>query len=294
MVGCVVGPGAVVACGGDDGHAALLDPVHDGGVAVVIGGTGGGGAQGQVDGVGTQEHGVLDGGQDIGVEGTAVLAEDLHHEKLGIGSGTCHEDLAQSVHILAVLLNVAVGCGDTGHVGAVFTLVIVVVGDIQVTVHVVEAVGGLCIEIQIVGGQGRARSLQLSVGVQLGQDIGHIRGIHQAVGLAGLLQGIAESLGIEGLMIGVQAGVDDGDPGACAGISGEPGLVGAGHLAGDSHIRGVGAADADHVGGVAALLDHGLDTVELADLGDGPAGHIDGDQVGCQGQVPDHIQLLAG
>ena len=290
--GGVGGPGAVVACGGDDGHAAGHDALHHLLVGRVIGGTGGGGTQGQVDAVGTQQQGVLDGGHDVGVKGTALLAEDLHDQQLGVGSGTGHIDGLQGIDELAAALDEAVGGGDTGDVGAMLALVVVVMGDVQVGVHIVEAEGSLGVDVQLLGGQGLALFGHGLVGVQLLQNGDDVPGVHQLDGLAGLLQGIGQSLGAEGLVIGVQTGVDDGHAAACAGVALQPGFACAGHLAGDGHVGGVFTAHGDHVGGIAVLDRHGTDAVQLRDPGDVAATDIGGNQVGSQGQIPDHVQLL--
>ena len=97
-------------------------------------------------------------------------------------------------------------------------------------------------------------------------------------------------------MVGVQARVDDGHPHARAGITVLPGLVGAGHLPGDTHLGLIGPLvpiGGNGLGLVALLLHHALDAVHGGDLFDGAIGHVGGDHVGSQGQVPDDVQLLA-
>ena len=201
-------------------------------------------------------------------------------------------DGLQGVLILAVPVQVAVGGGDTGHVGAVLALAVVVVGHIQIAVDVVVAVGGLGIDVQILGGQG----VVPLVGVELGQHGGNVSGVHQvqldSLFLCHQTDGILKGGRVEGLVIGVQAGVDDGDQASCTGVALQPGLGRAGHLAGNGHVGLVFAAHGDHVGGVAVLNGHGGDALHGTDAFDGTTGHIGGDGVGGQGHVPDHIQLF--
>ena len=92
-------------------------------------------------------------------------------------------------------------------------------------------------------------------------------------------------------MVGVQAGVDDGDPGACAGVAGGPGVGSAEH-AGGGRLEGLGSFSGGH-GLILLLDDHIRNTHHGGDLIDAAVGNVGGDDVGSQGHVPDHIQLLA-
>ena len=295
----VLGPVAVVAAG--DGHDGisllqLLEQLLVQGI-IAVSSACQGGAQGQVDGICAKDQSILHGGENVGVISAAVVAEDLHGQDLGIGSIARHAGLPGGIHEAVVLGNEAVCGGNTGNMGAVLALAVIVVGDVQIGVDVVVAESGLGVDVQVLSSQGHAIVQLTVVGVQLGQNLGNVTCVHQLIGLAGgcgcLLHGVAERLLGEGLMIGVEAGVDDGNTHTRAGIARQPGLLCAGHLAGNGHLRLIGTADGGDLGLVAVLLHHTAHTVQLLDLGDGGAGHIGGDDVCGQGQIPHHIQLPA-
>ena len=181
--------------------------------------------------------------------------------------------------------------------GAVLALAVVVVGHVQIGVDVIVAVCGLGIDVQVLGGQGHTGLLLTGVGVQLRQDCGNVLHVHQIVGLAGggsrRLHRMEECILGKGLVVGVQAGVDDGNAHARAGIARLPGLLCAGHLAGNGHLGLIGAAHGCHLGLVAVLLHHPCNAVQLLNRRNRRAGHIGGDYIGGQGQIPHHIQLPA-
>ena len=113
------------------------------------------------------------------------------------------------------------------------TLLVVVVGDIQIGVNVVEAEGDLGADIQVGG-------LQVAVlleGVELLQLVSVIRSGDG--GDAQALDSVAVGSAVEGGVIGVSAGIDDGHLGACAGVTVSPGNAGADHGGGGSHVGSV-------------------------------------------------------
>ena len=232
----------------------------------------------------------------VQVGGIQVLGpgaqDDVIHQDLGIG-GIHHAvgvQIAELVHG-----NVAVGGGDTGHVGAMGAHVIQIVADVGVAVHIVEIEGHLGVDIQLLGGQ----LGEPLAHVQLGQDLRDGRNVHQVQGLnilvqlhsglGGILgQGILEALGGEGLVVGVRAGVHHGNGRARTVVAiGVLGHVGTGHLLGHD-VVGLGLL------GVVDRLQ--IDPLHALDLGDSlnvAVADVGGDGVGHQGQIPDHIQLLA-
>ena len=294
----VGGPGALVA--GGDGHhgVGVHQGVHDVLIVQADGAAGVGTAQGQVGHIAVQHDGVLQGGHVVGVGG-AVLAEDLHDDDLGVGGVAQGVDGVRSGDELLALLEIAVGGGDAGDMGAMLAGGVAVVGDGEVLVDVVDAEGGLGVDIEVVS---RQVGHQL-VDIQLGQDRGDLvliqqvqRGNIVVVGLAGLLGalgvGILQGGGVEGLVVGIKTRVDDGDAGACTVVAALPGQVGAGHLGGDDHV-GLGLGALDGLKRLVGLLHkHLLDAADLGDLVDLAEVHVGGDDVGGQGQVPDHIQLF--
>ena len=290
LVGSVLEPVAGVT--GGDGHhgAAIGDVLHDGLISGigVAGGAGVAAAQRQVHGISTQQDGVLNGGHVVGVFSAAVGAEHLHNEHLSIRSHALRQSGIQSGGEGAVLvLDEAVAGGNAGDVGAMVALLVVGVGDIQIVIHVVEAVGDLGVDVQLIGGDAG----HLLGGVQLLQNgIRQISSGHQRG--AAVLHGIGEGIGIQRGMVGVGTGIDDGHLGAGAGITVRPSHMGADHAAGGSHVGIGGLIVLHHAGLVAGLNEHGLDAGDLFDLFDLAVFHIGGDDVGRQSQVPDHIQSL--
>ena len=242
--------------GGDAQHGAglshpvkhLVDPVHVGGEACI-------GAQAHVDHIGAQHHGVFHAGHPVLGVGAAVGAEHLHHHQLGVGGHTHHLGL---VHL--------VGGGDAGHVGAVVALGVVVMGDVQAVVHVVEAVGNLGVVVQIGAGQATVAL----IGVEAGEHA-----VNVGLGQAGVREHFVGESG-EVLVIGVQSGVDDGNFHALTLVALGPGVLTANHLAvGDGPgIDNVGRSGL--VGGaglVHGLHDHLVHAVHGLNVGQLAIGH---------------------
>ena len=89
----------------------------------------------------------------------------------------------------------------------------------------------------------------------------------------------------------LHAGVDDRNAGACTGDAAGPNLVRAGLRGGTVHV-GLVALVLGGVGLILGLQDHGLDAVKRADGIELAIGNTCGDDVGSQGDVPHHIQLV--
>ncbi|CDB30339.1 unknown [Firmicutes bacterium CAG:137] len=192
---------------------------------------------------------------------------------------------------------------------AVLTLAVFVVGDLQTLVDVIEAEGDLEIPVQVGGLQaadplGRIQD-RIPIGIGFGQNLGHLCLVHHIQGrqivfirlsclLRVLLEGMGQSVGIHGLMIRIQAGVDDRNPTASAGVARLPGQVGAGHPGGNGHVGPVSRIGHRLLGLIPGLQNHLLDARDLGNGRNLAIFHVGGNQVGSQGQVPDHIQLLAG
>ena len=289
-IGGVLEPVAGVTGGHGNDHAAVDNSLQDG-LVLGVGLTGIAGvaaAQRQVGGIAAQDHGVLDGGHVVGVVSAAALTEDLHGVHLGIRGNTLGQGGIQSGSEGTVgLLDIAVAGGNTGDVGAVVTLLVVVVGDIQIGVNVVEAEGDLGADIQVL-------SLQIAVlleGVELLQLVSVIRGGDG--GDAQALDSVAVGSAVEGGVIGVSAGINDGHLGACAGVTVSPGNAGADHGGGGSHVGVGGLRLLDHARLILRLDQDGINTLDLLDLLDLAILNVGGDDVGGQGQIPNHIQRLA-
>ena len=289
-IGGVLEPVAGVTGGHGNDHTAVDNSLQDGLVLGVrlAGIAGVAAAQRQVGGIAAQDHGVLDGCHVVGVVSAAALTEDLHGVHLGIRGNTLGQSGIQSGSEGTVgLLNVAVAGGNTGDVGTVVTLGVVVVGDIQIGVNVVEAEGDLGADIQVGG-------LQVAVlleGVELLQLVSVIRSGDG--GNAQTLDSVAVSRAAEGGMIRIRAGINDGHLGACAGVTVSPGNAGADHGRGGSHVGVGGLRLLDHARLILRLDQDGINTLDLLDLLDLAILNVGGDDVGGQGQIPNHIQRLA-
>ena len=235
---------------------------------------------------------------EVGILG-AVNFGPLHHVvHEGLGIGLIQVAVAVEVIDAGVLGgDVVTGGGDTGHVRAVLTLLVVVMGHIQVAVDVVEDKGQLAVQVQVLSSE-----VPVPLGhMELAQDPGNLLGVHQVqrghvvlqahpLLLCLELQGILPGGVREGLVVRIRAGVHHGNPGPCAGVAGV--LLhagGAGHLLGH-HIAGVGLGH----GLIPGLQIHGLHTGHLTDFLQLAIGHVGRNGVGRQGQVPDHVQGLPG
>ena len=272
-------PGGVVAHG--NGHDDVLanqilkdGPVGGGGD---VGDAGGAGAQGEVHAVGPQDHGVLNGNHVVGVVSAAAGAEDLHDEDLGVGGLAHHAHSLRGVHKAVALLQIAVGGGNAGDVGAVLLLGVAGVVYGGVFVHVVIGVGDLGVHVD-------------APAVEPGG--GNVRRGHQLVQGAVLLDGVEEGLGVEALMLPVQAGVNDSQSPARAVVLGGLGAGGPYHVSGIGH-QGLGGLLGALHGLVLLLQRHVRDALQGFDGLDLTEGDPGGDHVACQGDVPFHLQRLA-
>ena len=283
VVGGVI-PGVAVAGGHGDHHAVLQQAVHDVLVALGEGQTRLAGTEGQVGAVAAQDDGVLDGGHVVGIVSAAAVAEDLHRDELRVGGNALDADLGQRADVAArAVRDVAVGRGDTGDVGAVGALRVVLVGHVKVAVHVAVAVGDLGVDV----------GLGAHAGVELIADGGDVVRGHQQRGVqAVLLIGVEQGVGIEGLVIPGHAGVDDGDLAARAGVAGGPGGGGAGLDGGGAHVGLV-----RHLHGLVQLITvldddvlHAGDGADRLEIG---VQDVGGNHVAREGDVPLHVQGLA-
>ena len=301
-VGGVVCPGAGVTGGDGHDHVVVGQAVQNI-LVLVVSHEALVGTQGQVHGITAQENGILDGDHVVGLKGAAGAAEDLHDDDLGIGSHTLHGDLGQGIDVAAVGGgDEAVGCGDTGHMGAVVAhAVTVVVHDIA-GIHIVDGEGDLLVDVVSAGG-GTGQVLHGLIHVQVlhhGGDIGRGQQIQafdillkaHTLFLGVLLQGVQVSAVVEALMIGVQTGINDGDPGAGAGVAGGPGIVGADHGGGGGH-HGVCLAGGAFQSLVLVLHKHFLNAADGRDVFHLAILDVGGNDVGSQGHSPDHIQIGA-
>ena len=259
------------------------------------------GAQGQVHAVTAQDNGVFQGGKVVRLISAAGDAEDLHHQDLRIRGVAHHASGSGRFPVAALAVgDVPVGVGDACHVGAVTALHILVMGQVEAVVNVVISKGHLGAGVELLGGDGGLPP----VGVQLGQNLSNLSSVqqvllpdevlHRHAGLLGVFRnGVVKGAGVKGLMVQHQAGVDDGNPGACAGVAQLPDLIGPVHLGGDGHAGGGVRPLLGDRGGILGLQHHVLDARNFGNLLHLPIGNIGGDDVGRQGQVPDHVQGLA-
>ena len=295
-IGGILKPASGVARGHRNDGAALDDVLQNRlkGCIGITGETGVAAAERQVHGVCAENNGILNGYHVVGIIGAAALAEDLHGEHLCIRCDALRQNVCavQRADIGAVTVrNIAVARRDTGDMGAMVALGIVVMGDIQIVVSIVVAEGDLRVDIQIRSAQcliGLNRSL---VDVQLLQFGSDVRHIHR--GDAAVLHRVGVGIGIQRGMVYVRAGIDDGDLAAGAGVARGPGGSGADHLAGGRHVRIGCFGLVDHTGFILGLDENLLDACDLLNLFDLAVFYIGRDDVGSQSQVPDNVQRFA-
>ena len=272
----VQAPGVHQAAGvfvtGSDGqdHILLADALKD----FVNDGAGAGkarrGAQGHVNNVTVQEQSVFQR-SDNAIHHGAGITKDLHDDDLGIGS---HTDGVNAFH--------TVGAGDTGNMGTVITLGIPGVISAQIPVGIVESKRNLTGVIQILSIDLIALIGHHLVSIQVFQNAGDLLNAQRSSGQFGNL--------CECGVIQVQAGVDDGDTHAGAGVTAiSPNGGHAGHLAGGGSL----GVDAIILSGQRLVLrhnEHGLDAGEFGDLNQVLELGVDGECIYQIGKVIAHSQ----
>ena len=171
--------------------------------------------------------------------------------------------------------------------GAVLTLVVVVVGDIQIAIDVVVAEGGLAVDVKICSGEGLPAAGCPLIGIQLLHHRADFFGIQKLVGnplfFGRLIQGIGKSGWAEGLMIRIQACINHGNSTASACVPLQPRLACAGHLARDCHIWAILAAHRNDLRLIAGFLYNGLHTIQGGNFLYGAARNIGRNHVGRKG-----------
>ena len=254
-------------------------------------------AQGQVDRICTQNHCVLDCGHIIGVIRAAARAKDFHGEDLCIRSNTLHQDGFQRIGECAVTVGyVSVGCSNAFNVRTMLTLGIRIVGDVIVLINVVVGKGDLLADV----GLGRIDvDVQLILhacnlfGIQHIQRCQELRRIlADHTGLIG--QGVHQCICIEGLMIRIDTSIDHSHPSAGACVPGSPCRGGANHRRRGRHkgiIRLIRIHDSRLVTSLNVYGFHASDLLNGLNLA---VRYIGGNNVGSQGQVPDHVQIHSG
>ena len=254
-------------------------------------GAGIGGTQGEVYRVAAQNNGVFNGGQVVGFIGAAFFAKDLHGDDLRVWRHTLDAHGAQRLGVCAIAVgDVSVCGGNALYMGAVLSLLVIVMGDIGILVHIVIAKGDFGVDIKLF-------SRDFAGDVQLTQYLRNLVCIQQVVirysfvGFGRLLcQGIVKGACVEGLMVGVNASVNHGNSGACTGVASCIGGAGADHGRGSG---GVGVRFLCHSGGriIAGFQIHVLNAGNILNGGNLAIGDVGRNDIGCQSQVPDNVQL---
>lgn len=238
------------------------------------------GAQAQIDGVAAQIDGVLDGSHVIIRVSAAIFAKHLHHQKLGLRGHATGQHRLGGGNKAASLADVPVGGGNAGHVGAMITLRVVVVGDVQVSVYIVVTKGHLGVAVEV-----RRREAIFRNG-QPGQHLLDFLPVQQIPAPLLLTQGVVIGRRVKGGMVQIQAGVDDRNAHSGAGVPSFPGSVASHHVAGcDGHgrdLRLAGLVDRDGA--------HLLHAGQGRNLLHGPIGHHGGNGVGHGCELIAHLQ----
>ena len=280
---CAIG----VACGDGyhnvrlcEGPEQLLREGHTGAGRVYKAGAGG--AQAQVDGVAAQVNGILNGSHIVIGISAAALAKHLHHQKLRFRGYAAGQHRLGSGGKAAVFRNIPVGRSNTGHMGSVVALGIMIVGNIQVPVYIVVAKGHFCIAVKVC-----RRQAVLGNG-QPGQDLGNLRLVQEVPVALQLAQGIVIGCRVKGGVVQIQAGVDDGNAHPGAGVPALPGSVASHHIAGGHghgrELRLAGLVDRDGA--------HLLHAGQGRNLLHGAVGHHGGNGVGHRRKLVAHLQRL--
>ena len=274
---------------GGDGHDGVR-VLETGKQLVVIaeGMAGDGRAERQVDRVAVEQQGVLEGRHIVRIIRAAALAKDLHRQDLRIRRHADHAVfLAGRVQIAVGVLRPDIGIrgGDTGNVRTVVALRVVVMGDVQILIDIVERIGDLGRAVELIGRQA-AHALRC---MQTGQDLRDVLFRHQIIigdllaeAGRGALEAIEERALVKARMVDIQAGIDDGDPAACAGVAVGPGVIGADHRACRSRVGlvGIRLVLIFHIDALNAV--HGADRLHLA------VGHTRGNAVHADGELVAH------
>ena len=174
---------------------------------------------------------------------------------------------------------------------------VVVMGDVQIFVDVVVAKGNFGIDIQLLGVcPGDVQQPQFFgnfLWTQQIQTVGiFVCGDLMQLSLAG--QAVCKGIRRKALMVGVNAGVNDCNPGACTGITGGPGMAAANLQEGCGHVGIRSFLGVYHTGLVAGLHHHVLHARKILNGLNLTVGNVGRDDVGRQGQIPDHIQRFLG
>ena len=293
----ILNPAAGVAGRHDNDRSAVLQIFQNALICLraVPGHAGIAGAQGQVHGIGIQNDGVFNGDHVIGVIGAAALAEDLHDHQLSVRSNALHMNSFQCMDIGVAAGHIGVGGGNTSHMGAMLTLRVIDMYNIQVLIHIVVGKGNLAVAVE--AGSGR-RNMELigdySNLVCIQQIQTGLVLVHGLAGLAGQIsQRVLKAAGGEALVVDIQAGIDNGNTAAGAGITVGPGSGRADLFAGGGHV-GIRSFLCVHHSRLIAGLDHDVHNTGYAFNGlDLAVFHVGGNDVGNQSQLLHHIQRLA-
>ena len=286
----ILKPVAGVTRGHRNDHAAVGDPLENGFISSVgiVRVAGVSAAEGQVCRIRAEHHGVLNSRHIVGVVSAAALAEHLHDQKLRIRRNTLCQDAIQSIGIGSVAVGrVAVSRRDTGDMGTVIALGVIVVRNIQIFINIVEAVRNLGIDIKLLG----SRALAALDRVELPENLGRIGSSHR--NSIGALYRIAVCKRIEGRMIGVRAGVNDGNLAACAGVAGSPCSDGADHFIGGRHVRVGRLVVFDDARLIARLNKNLLNAGNLLDRFDLTILHVCGNDIRSESQIPHDVEFFA-
>ena len=289
---CAVSPGTGVAGGDADDCARFRQVVQDGLVFSVGAGAGVGRTQGQVDAVAAQNDCIFDGCHVVRRVSAAGLAEDLHGDQLCIRCNALCMDAFKGCNKAALAVrDVAVGCGDTGNVRAVFAGFVVVVREVEIFVNVVVAERQLGIDVELF----RRDALCALRNVQLAEDFFDIRCGHQVDFFACRFvfgDGIFKRFRVEALMVRIRTGVDDGNLAADAIVAGCPCKAAADHFAGGRHVR-VDRFNTGHHRIIAVFHNDGFNAFDSFDGFNAAVGDVRRNEVGCKGQIPDDVQVFA-
>ena len=283
-----IGPCTGVAGGGYNDKTALDNSLKD--LFILCLSTGIAGpraAEGKVGRICSKDDCVLNGGHIVAWICTAGFTEDLHNQNLCIRGDALRENGIQCACIAVPALDVAVRSSNTGNVRAVISRSIMVMANVQTIIHVVEAIGNLRVNIELL-----CRDILVFRNhVQLREQPCGILSRHQLG--AAVLYGVGKCIRVKRGMVNVRTGVNDGNLSAGAGIAGGPSRDRADHLVGGRHFGIHRLVTIDNTRIIAFLNENLFHAVDLFNFLDLAVFHIGRNNIRCERQVPDNIKLAA-
>ena len=299
-MGTVFGTMTFVARGHDNDCIGFFQTFHHLLIVTGIRKACGGSTQRQVNRIAAQNNGIFNGGHIVRGISAAHQTEYLQHNDLCIRGITGYLNGFQRIYHLSVFFNVAVSGSNAGHMGAMVRCTIPIMGHIIIhAVYIVKGKGDLIAVVSILGCGGLVLLHNMELSHLFGQLIlvqkiqrGYIFFVTLSCSSCILLQSIQEGFVGEGLVICVKAGINDGNPHTCAGVSRLPCSTGTRHTGGTGHQRVRLGTIHTFRHRILCLQHYFLNAIYLRNFLDLTILNVGRDHIGHQGQIPLNIQFL--